>query len=254
MRLFWIVTLAGAAMGQTAQLESLHQYNKKQIVAAAEMIEEADYNYRPSPEVRTVRELLAHIADAQNLFREMAEGRPDPGSPIEKADLPKMALLKELRAALARGDDLFAKSGELYGKTQALSVYHSGQHYGNLVTYMRLKGLVPPGASRAAKKEPEMTTYHMGFLVRGAKWTAERTEESGRIQAEHLAHMKKNHEAGKLVMAGPFLDGGNIRGIVVYKVASIEEARALTEADPAVQAGRLAVEMHPWMVQKGILP
>lgn len=256
MRYFWIAcVLVSSAPGQTEQLESLHQYNRKQIVAAAEMISEADYHYRPSPEVRTIRELLAHIADAQNRFCAMAEGRQDTGSALERADLPKMALLKELRAAFDRSDEIFRKSGEPAGKAQALSVYHSGQHYGNLVTYMRLKGLVPPGAAaKTEKKAPGMMTYYMGFLVRGPKWTAEATEESGRIQASHLAHMGKLHEAGKLVVAGPFTDGGQVRGIVVYKVGSIEEARALTEADPAVRAGRLAVEMHPWMVQRGILP
>lgn len=52
----------------------------------------------------------------------------------------------------------------------------------------------------------------------------------------------------------PLTDGGTIRGLCVFKAASLEEARAFEEADPAVKAGRLTVEVHPWMVQKGILP
>jgi uncharacterized protein YciI len=58
----------------------------------------------------------------------------------------------------------------------------------------------------------------------------------------------------KLVVAGPFGDNGPLRGIFVFKVASLDEARALTETDPAVQAGRLALDIHPWLVPEGVLP
>jgi uncharacterized protein YciI len=57
---------------------------------------------------------------------------------------------------------------------------------------------------------------------------------------EHLA------KKGKLVLAGPFLDGGEIKGIYIFNVQSIEEARELTKTDPAIKAGRLVMELHPW--------
>ena len=58
----------------------------------------------------------------------------------------------------------------------------------------------------------------------------------------------------KLVVAGPFGDNGALRGIFVFRVASIDEAKTLAATDPAVQAGRLAIDLHPWMVPVGILP
>lgn len=61
------------------------------------------------------------------------------------------------------------------------------------------------------------------------------------------------YKAGKTVIGGPLTDNGTIRGLVVYKTG-VEEARALASEDPAVKAGHFAVEAHPWMVQKGILP
>jgi uncharacterized protein YciI len=51
---------------------------------------------------------------------------------------------------------------------------------------------------------------------------------------------------GKLVIAGPFMDDTEVRGLYIFDVATIEEAKALTETDPAVQAGRLTMELHPW--------
>ena len=51
---------------------------------------------------------------------------------------------------------------------------------------------------------------------------------------------------GTLVLAGPFLDQGEVRGIYIFNVATVAEAEALTNTDPAIQAGRLVMELHPW--------
>jgi uncharacterized protein len=99
-----------------------------------------------------------------------------------------------------------------------------------------------------------LQTYYFGFLLKGDKWTPEVTEETKKIQAGHMAHLEASGKSGKLVIAGPLSDDGNIRGILVYKTATIDEARAIAAADPAVKAGRLKVELHPWMVSKGALP
>ena len=110
-----------------------------------------------------------------------------------------------------------------------------------------------PAFVAAEEAKPEMTTYYFGMLIRGPKWSPEETPERAELQKQHLAYMDGMYEKGRLLIAGPLTDDGTIRGLVVYKAASIEEARSLAEGDPAVKAGRLKIEIHPWMVQKGII-
>ena len=98
----------------------------------------------------------------------------------------------------------------------------------------------------------EMTTYYVGFLYRGPKWTPEQTPETRKLQEAHMANILKMGAEGKLVIAGPFTDNGELRGLYVFRVASAEEAKTLVESDPAVQAGRLRFELHPWYAAKNI--
>jgi len=101
---------------------------------------------------------------------------------------------------------------------------------------------------------PELASYYFVLLTRGPEWTAEKTPATEKIQAAHLANITKLHDAGKLVLAGPFTDNGNWRGIFIFKTSSIEETKSLVENDPAVQAERLTYEIHPWATKKGMLP
>jgi uncharacterized protein YciI len=100
----------------------------------------------------------------------------------------------------------------------------------------------------------KFTTAYLGFLFRGDKWTPEKTPASEELQRAHLANIVRLAEMKKLVVAGPFGDDTPLRGIFVFRVASIDEARELAATDPAVMAGRLKIEMHPWTVPEGILP
>ena len=106
----------------------------------------------------------------------------------------------------------------------------------------------------ADEPPPNMTTYYFGVLVKGPKWTREATPERAKIQEGHLAHLDAMWKAGKLVLAGPLGDDGDWRGVLIYRTRTLEEAQTLANEDPAVKAGRLAVTMHPWLVQRGILP
>jgi uncharacterized protein YciI len=115
-----------------------------------------------------------------------------------------------------------------------------------------------PWWSEDVMKKPsspvKLTTAYLALLSRGAKWTPEVTPATQEIQKGHMANIHRLADMKKLVVAGPFGDNGSLRGIFVFKVASIAEARALTETDPAVQAGRLAIDIHPWLVPEGVLP
>jgi uncharacterized protein YciI len=120
------------------------------------------------------------------------------------------------------------------------------------------KAEMHPWWSEDVMKKPSspisLTKAYLGFLTRGAKWTPEKTPATAELQKAHIANIVRLAEMKKLVVAGPFGDDTPLRGIFVFKVPSIEEAKALADTDPAVQAGRLAIELHPWMVPEGILP
>lgn len=101
---------------------------------------------------------------------------------------------------------------------------------------------------------PNMKVYYLRMLKRGPLWTPEETPELERLQAAHLAYGQKLREAGKLVVNGPVIDRGDLRGVGVFCVSSLREAQELSDGDPSVQAGRLVSELHPWMIHRGILP
>jgi uncharacterized protein YciI len=113
-------------------------------------------------------------------------------------------------------------------------------------------GLAPGEEPAAPPPKYEMTTYYVGLLYRGARWTPEITPETQKIQEGHMANIRKMAAAGKLVVAGPFSDDGDLRGMFVFTTASLEEARALCDQDPAIRAGRLKIELHPWYAAAGI--
>lgn len=100
-------------------------------------------------------------------------------------------------------------------------------------------------AQQLGADEYGMKSYVMAFLKAGPNRTQD-SLEAARIQEAHMANINRMAEEGKLILAGPFLDDGELRGIYVFDVATIEEAEALTNTDPAVQAGRLVMELHPW--------
>lgn len=103
-----------------------------------------------------------------------------------------------------------------------------------------------------------MTTYIVGFLYRGPAWTGEHSPELDRLQQEHLAHIGKMAESGKLILAGPFMDDTDLRGLFVFKLdgdspeAMMAEAERMAAEDPMVRIGHLRLEFKPWYSAEGI--
>ena len=95
-----------------------------------------------------------------------------------------------------------------------------------------------------------MQQYFIAFLKRGPIRT-QNEEESALLQKAHLEHLGKMYELGFADISGPFGDDGDIRGITIYNVPTQKMADSLANADPAVKAGRLEIEIHPWWAAKG---
>ena len=90
-----------------------------------------------------------------------------------------------------------------------------------------------------------MKKYVMAFLLAGPNRTQD-ADTRTKLQRAHLDNITRLANEGKLILAGPFLDDGSIRGIYIFDVQTVEEAKKLTETDPAIQAGSLKMELHPW--------
>ena len=90
-----------------------------------------------------------------------------------------------------------------------------------------------------------MKKYVIAFLKRGPNRDHD-SSVAAALQKAHLENIGKMVEAGQLVLAGPFFGDGDLRGIYVFNVQSIAEAEALTNTDPAIQAGSLVMELKEW--------
>ena len=125
------------------------------------------------------------------------------------------------------------------------------------VVWVGLMLLTALPAMAEDKEEPamEFESYQLVLLKRGPAWTPDASPELEKLQQEHLTHLFNLGEAGKIVIAGPFSeqDDESLRGMCLYRVGSVDEARKLAEADPAVKAGRLKVEVLTWWVEKGYM-
>ncbi|MCO5724416.1 YciI family protein [Robiginitalea marina] len=95
-----------------------------------------------------------------------------------------------------------------------------------------------------------MQQYFMVFLKRGPN-RSQSPGEADSLQGLHLAHLARMYREGFADISGPFGDEGEIRGITIYNTTTLEMADSLANLDPMVQAGRLAIEVHPWWAAKG---
>ncbi len=130
------------------------------VAKAAEKVPEEDYSFKPTPDVRSFGQLVGHVADASYMFCSLVLGEKNPSPGVEKTKTSKADLMKALNDAFAYCDKAYGGMTDTAGleKTKffgrefpklsilSFNVGHDYEHYGNMVTYMRLKGIVPPSS------------------------------------------------------------------------------------------------------------
>jgi len=133
------------------------------VIAAAEKMPEENYPFKPTPEVRSFGQLVGHLADSQYFFCSLVAGETAPVSGIEKSKTSKADLVAALKEAVAycsktyagmtdtKGSEMMKMMNFDFAKLTVLSANtaHDYEHYGNMVTYMRLKGIVPPTSEKS---------------------------------------------------------------------------------------------------------
>ena len=144
----------------TSDIKMLYQSVKGNVIKSAEKMPEDQYGFQPTPEVRTFAAMLGHIADAQYLFCSAVKGEQRPDVKVEQTKKTKAELAAALNTAFAYCDPVYdsmtdaqgADIAKFFGRERsklgllALNNGHNFEHYGNLVTYLRMKGLVPPSS------------------------------------------------------------------------------------------------------------
>src|SRR6266568_5517497 len=100
--------------------------------------------------------------------------------------------------------------------------------------------------SPRAKDVPRnLKQYFLGFLIKGERWNDTEGEQAARLMPLHLAFLREQMESQRYLLAGPVLDQGRLAGVMIIDAQTAEDAKALASLDPAVKAGRLAVEVYP---------
>jgi uncharacterized damage-inducible protein DinB len=160
----------------TNQENPLSTYNKVVytgvkgiLLRSAEKMPEESYSFRPTDAVRSYGQIVGHVADAQYLFCSLVLGEKNPSPKIEQTKTSKADLIAALKVAFAYCDKAYegmtdASAIQMVtffgGDTPRLSVLgvnnmHTMEHYGNLVTYMRMKNIVPPTSEPGFMPQPK---------------------------------------------------------------------------------------------------
>lgn len=139
---------------------------KRNIKESAAQMDEASYAFKPVDSVRTFGQILAHVAGASYVICAAAKGEKSPFSEdhFEKSATGKAAIVKAVDDSIAYCDTAYAALTDATGAESValpfgmgtgprsspliMNFGHLQEHYGNLVTYFRIKGMVPPSTSR----------------------------------------------------------------------------------------------------------
>ena len=163
------------SQGQTSPPNPLSAFNKGAygrakdiLLRSADKMPEENYNFKPTDSVRSFGQIVGHVADAQYLFCSLALGEKNPAPKIEQTKTSKADLIAALKEGFAYCDKAYdgmtdaagSQMVKLFGndspKLGVLEVnnMHNLEHYGNLVTYLRLKNVVPPTSEQPPQPQP----------------------------------------------------------------------------------------------------
>ena len=171
-RFYYVVFLAIAVAARTqaqdnplsAEAKSDYQIVRNFVIRAAEKMPEESYAFKPTPEVRSFGQLIGHIADDQYEYCSPIKGEHQSAN-FEETPPPKAQMVAMLKTAFAYCDGVYDTLTDASATDKVkfrgrdiprllVLTHHAGhawEHYGNIVVYMRLKGLVPPSSEKAAK-------------------------------------------------------------------------------------------------------
>ncbi len=159
--------LASPAFAQSKALAEaltrMHAGVSRNVVEAAEKMPEAEFAFQPSKDVRTFGGFVGHVANSEFNYCARAKGEANPNKEDFEKMTGKAGLVAGIKAAAAYCDGVYkaqtdqtlsdivtvGQNQQPRGQFLVQNISHSNEHYGNLVTYMRLKGLVPPSTERA---------------------------------------------------------------------------------------------------------
>ena len=153
----------------TASEKGVYSFVSNAVIGAAQKMSEENYSFKPTPEVRSFGQLVGHVADANYMFCSLASGEANPMKDIEKTKTSKADLLAALKEGVAYCNKAFDSMTDAKGSQMvkfmnfdmarltvfSLNTAHTDEHYGNMVTYLRLKGIVPPTSENAPAQRPK---------------------------------------------------------------------------------------------------
>lgn len=153
----------------TASEKGLYSFVSNAVIGAAQKMPEENYSFKPTPDVRSFGQLVGHVADANYMFCSLASGEANPMKGIEKTKTSKADLVAAVKDAVAYCNKAFDSMTDAKGSEMvkfmnlnmarltllSLNTAHTDEHYGNMVTYLRIKGIVPPTSENQPVQRPK---------------------------------------------------------------------------------------------------
>lgn len=155
----------------TLSERGLYSFMSGAVIRAAEKMPEENYSFKPTPDVRSFGQLVGHEADANYMFCSMAAGEANPAKGIEKTKTSKADLVAAIKDAVAYCNKTYDGMTDAQGSQMvkfmnynlakltllSLNTAHTDEHYGNMVTYLRIKGIVPPTSENPPPQAPKQS-------------------------------------------------------------------------------------------------